>query len=785
MTSHSNDGGGARPRSVWAVLGVYLLVAWPSVEILFVVCDRLGLPKAIEPIVLGLFAAGFLAAALFSWIGSRSNASPVVRSLQLVGVTIVCAVFAIGMTSLLHVEETENKVGIAVMPCDYDGDDAHRYLGVGLAEEVHTRMSLLGELHVPAWRSVLQTHAVDASPVFVAQKLRVENIATCSVYRAGDVLTVDAQVTRPPNTQPFFQRRYDLSDSNLASNVADFADSLAEEIAPRIDSATALLKLPTANSEAYELLLRARAIMNPSFYGDEPMPWSSALEEAERLVQRAVTLDPEFAEAYAFIALQQWIFAVAGPDSSGNTEKNYLELATHNVLAALAADDCAAVAWVVASDLQGDPDLLEIVEWRTLVDEFDREAMVRKAISCQPNSARAWLGLLAYYTTYQARRPETAEELFEIITTERKAIGRAVALDPVDCDTVSAYAGHVLLEAYPFSRRNVEDQQAFEANPTEWRVQRAAENQEARRKALDAVRGMLVIAPSCAYSMWHLAYYHVQPASRRFDRALAWTRRAAEVDPEWGGPIEFAARLYLEMGLLHQAEEWGQRADQLSYRGSETLAYLSLLNGDAAPFLARIQQSVDARAISQSPSVIKLVYGNAARESARAREYELAVTYLEQGMAKLGIADPVAFLFGPRGGFRRRVNALYWALAYQQTGHDSRATALLDESRWQDPVIAEVTDIYKSKIAHDGYREALSGNPAEALRLIRAAVEGWEGVSRWFLLEDPILDSVRQHPEYGTQLLALIEEFDNIVAPMRENVLQAEASDDWQPLLAY
>ena len=100
-------------------------------------------------------------------------------------------------------------------------------------------------------------------------------------------------------------------------------------------------------------------------------------------------------------------------------------------------------------------------------------------------------------------------------------------------------------------------------------------------------------------------------------------------------------------------------------------------------------------------------------------------------------------------------------------------------------MFAEVTDIYESRIAHDGYREALSGNPAEALRLIRIAIREWHGVSRWFLLEDPLLDSVRQHPEYGPQLAALVEEYDAVVAPTRDNVLRAEQSGDWQSLLTY
>ena len=116
--------------------------------------------------------------------------------------------------------------------------------------------------------------------------------------------------------------------------------------------------------------------------------------------------------------------------------------------------------------------------------------------------------------------------------------------------------------------------------------------------------------------------------------------------------------------------------------------------------------------------------------------------------------------------------------------------ALLEESRWRDPVFAEATDLYERATYADAYYEALSDNPGEALRLIRHSVESWQQFQRMQpglhgLLRDPILDSVREHPEYGPQLQKLIDEYDAVLAPMRENVLEAEASGDWEPLLTY
>ena len=98
--------------------------------------------------------------------------------------------------------------------------------------------------------------------------------------------------------------------------------------------------------------------------------------------------------------------------------------------------------------------------------------------------------------------------------------------------------------------------------------------------------------------------------------------------------------------------------------------------------------------------------------------------------------------------------------------------------------------MYERTTYGDAYYEALSGNPGEALGLIRHSVEKWQrshgGIAVLsVLVRNPMLDAVREHPEYGPQLQQLIDEYDAVLAPMRENVLKAEATDNWEPLLAF
>lgn len=792
MNTSNKDNKGGRLNSVWAGLVVYALAGWAAVEIVFVIRERLDLPGILEPIVLGLFAAGFLATALLAGLRRRQNVTPVVHGLQLLTATIACAAVALGMATWLQAPgESTGEASIAVLPCDYDGDEEYDYLGNGLAEEVHARLSTLRDLRVPPWRSVLRIHAINPSPAFVAERLGVDNVAACRVERNGAKLNIEVQILRPGNNETLLQRRYESVSAKLPSVVAEVAGAFVDQTAPRLRTDALFEDLPTSDPEAYELYLRANALVDPASYGDRIPLFSDQLEQVEGLLNRAVALDPEFANAYGRLASLQWEFATFSPHDSADAGEALQERALNNVVKALTLDDCNVFGLYTAAYMRYDPWYAEHSdEFQDLIGRVGQETMARKAVECQPNEPYSWIMMFDLYSMYQAHKPQTVDQLFEIITNERRAIKKAAALDPVDCTIVGEYAGSVLLEFFRFARRSAAEQQAFEADPDAWRAQRAVENDQAVREALDSIQNLLAITPNCFYLYSRLAYYYPGESGRRFDKALAWTLKTIEADPEWAYMTEFAGSLYLEMGLLKQAETWARRAAERSYDGGRTLDEVQVVQGNTAPMLQRIQRALDEIADSTNAPVIKRTYGRAAGSAARAGEFERAAGLLEEGMAKLGISNPVEFLPFLRSSSNRRLLALYWALAYQRVGQDLNANALLEESRWRDPVFAEATDMYQRTTYADAYYAALSDDPGEALRLLRHSVETWQeghgGISALSLLiRNPILDPIREHPEFGPQLEELVAEYDAVLAPMRENVLQADTAGNWEPLLGF
>ena len=79
---------------------------------------------------------------------------------------------------------------------------------------------------------------------------------------------------------------------------------------------------------------------------------------------------------------------------------------------------------------------------------------------------------------------------------------------------------------------------------------------------------------------------------------------------------------------------------------------------------------------------------------------------------------------------------------------------------------------------------ALLGRRDEALARLREAVDaGWRSTwprHGWNLADDPYLTELRDDARFR----AIVAEIDADIARMRERAAQAEASGDWQPLLA-
>ena len=200
---------------------------------------------------------------------------------------------------------------LAVLPFEVmsaDADDA--WLAAGLAEDLIVDLTRVGDLHVStrAETSAYKNRAVP--PRTVARELGVDYVLIGSVRRAGNRARISTQLVRASDGHALWAERFDRTLEDLFDVQAEVSkrivDALQIELKP--GEREMLDRAPTRSTEAYQLYLRARQIMEAG---------RAENMQAEELLRQAVTLDPEFAlglaalgEVYARRSMHWW----ASPD---------------------------------------------------------------------------------------------------------------------------------------------------------------------------------------------------------------------------------------------------------------------------------------------------------------------------------------------------------------------------------------------------------------------------------------------------------------------------------------
>ncbi len=261
-----------------------------------------------------------------------------------------------------------DKPSIAVLAFANVGrDPAREVFADGLTEDLITDLSRNPGLFVIARNSSLAFKDRQMDSRAVARELGVRYLLTGSARHAGGRVRVNAQLVDAATGDYLWAERFDRGLDDI------FA--VQDEITARIVAALlGQLRTPPPrrrprNMEAYELCVRARKLMD-----DTPQ----AAREAHLMLSRAVSLDPEYAEAYRWLALNHWM----GPVHSGGPAPAERKVALDLAHKAVAIDpDDAGCRWVLAY----------LLAYERSFAEADAE--FAKAVELDPNEADAWAAL--------------------------------------------------------------------------------------------------------------------------------------------------------------------------------------------------------------------------------------------------------------------------------------------------------------------------------------------------------------------------------------------------------
>ena len=190
-----------------------------------------------------------------------------------------------------------SKPSIAVLPLtNMSGDPEQEYFSDGISEDLTTALSRFGWLFVIARNSAFtyKGKAVDVRQV--GRELGVRYVLEGSVRRAGDRVRVSAQLVDAVADGCVWAEQFDRKMLDIFELQDEIVASIAATVAPEITSAEierARIKRPNTLN-AWDHYLQAIAAYHRMTEAD--------IKAAISLLEQAIDLEPEFANAYALLA---------------------------------------------------------------------------------------------------------------------------------------------------------------------------------------------------------------------------------------------------------------------------------------------------------------------------------------------------------------------------------------------------------------------------------------------------------------------------------------------------
>jgi TolB-like protein/class 3 adenylate cyclase len=307
-----------------------------------------------------------------------------------------------------------DKPSLAVLPfVNLSGDPEQEYVSDGMTEDLITELSRLSGLFVIARTSVFTYKGKVAKPDQVRWELGVRYLLEGSVRTANNRMRITAQLVDATTGYHLWAQSYDRDFHDIFAVQEEIARMIAWALAVRLtpEEEEHMGRPYTSSPVAWEYFMRGLALYQLSK--------KEANAQARELFEKAISLDPEFARAYAMLA--------ATHRQDGNQEWTQ----DRDISEALAYHLAHYAVELARSELEPKPSLpytLEQWGWVLLYigtqhQEEQHQAAIKaaeEAVQRNPNFANGY-ALLAHVLTYLGKPEESLRQTDKAFRLDPKA----------------------------------------------------------------------------------------------------------------------------------------------------------------------------------------------------------------------------------------------------------------------------------------------------------------------------------------------------------------------------
>ena len=192
---------------------------------------------------------------------------------------------------------------IAVLPFEnLSADPQNAFFADGVQDEILTDLAKIADLKVISRTSVMQYKTAAKRNVReIAKELGVAHILEGTVQRTGNRVRLSAQLIDSRTDTHLWAEHYDRDLADVFAIQSEIAKTIAGQLEVKISPGekAEIERAPTKDLAAYDFYVQAQAL-----WGDvsDPVHAREKLPQAARLLDQAVTHDPQFLDAWCLLS---------------------------------------------------------------------------------------------------------------------------------------------------------------------------------------------------------------------------------------------------------------------------------------------------------------------------------------------------------------------------------------------------------------------------------------------------------------------------------------------------
>jgi len=282
-------------------IALYLGSSWVIIEASSYFLERYKFPAYFGDALIILIGFGLIAL-LLSELNNYKKIPRVYLSLQffngLAAATVIYLFMSAEIKSEIYRYDITNKVSIAVLPFkDISPEKNYDWVSDGFCREIINQLSMVKSIDIKSPSASFYFKDKDMELINIANLLGVKNILEGSVQVIDSIMRISVNLVDPSTGSQKWNESFDNEIKNFMHVQKEIAVNIVDKIKADIsDSVLKKINTPyTSNELSYNSFMKGKY----HFWLLTPPD----IHRANNYFKQAISLDPNFAEAYVYLGL--------------------------------------------------------------------------------------------------------------------------------------------------------------------------------------------------------------------------------------------------------------------------------------------------------------------------------------------------------------------------------------------------------------------------------------------------------------------------------------------------